>query len=57
MQGFPPLHYESLPPNSLEDHPREELHKENCSEVGSIVTPLLECPEEEKFQEGFEIHP
>jgi hypothetical protein len=53
MQGFPPLHYKPLPPNSPEDHPREELHEENHSEYGSIITPLIECPEGTNFQEGF----
>jgi hypothetical protein len=53
MLGFPPLHYELLPPNSPEDHLREEFHEENHSEDGSVVTPLLECPEGDKFREGF----
>jgi hypothetical protein len=42
-----------LPPNSPEDHLREEFHEENYFEARSIVTPLLECLEGDNFQEGF----
>ena len=53
MQGFPPLHYEPLPPNSPEYHPREEIHEANHSKSGSIITPLIEKPEGTNFQEVF----
>jgi hypothetical protein len=43
MQGLPPEGYEPLPPNSLEEIYHEEA--ENCFDVGSVATPLLENPE------------
>jgi hypothetical protein len=40
MQGFPPEGYQPLPPNPPEDNYCGEV--ENQSDVGSVVTPLLD---------------
>jgi hypothetical protein len=53
MQGFPPLHYEPLPPKLTRRPPSKEIHEENHSEYGSIITPLIEHLEGTNFQEGF----